>query len=125
MELIVKESKEKYQSIIETIHEGYYEVDLRGHLTFASDALCKFIGYSQDELLGQSYKIITDKKVRKLVFKTFNKVFNTEIQQNLFQFQVKRKNGEKAFFETSVYLKYDANSKKIGFYGIVRQKGKK
>jgi len=120
MELIVKESKEKYQSIIETIHEGYYEVDLRGHLTFASDALCKFIGYSQDELLGQSYKIITDKKVRKLVFKTFNKVFNTEIQQNLFQFQVKRKNGEKAFFETSVYLKYDANSKKIGFYGIVR-----
>jgi PAS domain S-box-containing protein len=120
MELIVKESKEKYQSIIETIHEGYYEVDLNGHLTFASDALCKFIGYSQDELLGQSYKIITDKKVRKLVFKTFNKVFNTEIQQNLFQFQVKRKNGEKAFFETSVYLKYDTNSKKIGFYGIVR-----
>ena len=120
MELIVKESKEKYQSIIETIHEGYYEVDLRGHLTFASDALCKFIGYSQDELLGQSYKIITDKKVRKLVFKTFNKVFNTDLQQNLFQFQVKRKNGEKAFFETSVYLKYDANSKKIGFYGIVR-----
>ena len=120
MELIVKESKEKYQSIIETIHEGYYEVDLRGHLTFASDALCKFIGYSQDELLGQSYKIITDKKVRKLVFKTFNKVFNTEIQQNLFQFQVKRKNGEKAFFETSVYLKYDMNGKKIGFYGIVR-----
>ena len=120
MELIVKESKEKYQSIIETIHEGYYEVDLRGHLTFASDALCKFIGYSQDELLGQSYKIIIDKKVRKLVFKTFNKVFSTEIQQNLFQFQVKRKNGEKAFFETSVYLKYDTNGKKIGFYGIVR-----
>ncbi|GAG02500.1 unnamed protein product, partial [marine sediment metagenome] len=30
------------------------------------------------------------------------------------------KSGEKAVFETSVYLKYDSNGKKIGFYGIVR-----
>lgn len=84
LELIVKESIEKYQSIINTINEGYYEVNLKGYFTFVSEALCKFIGYSQDELLGQSYKIVTDKKTRKLVFKTFNKVFNTEIQQNLF-----------------------------------------
>ena len=120
LELIVKESIEKYQSIINTINEGYYEVNLKGYFTFVSEALCKFIGYSQDELLGQSYKIVTDKKTRKLVFKTFNKVFNTEIQQNLFQFQVRRKNGEITFFETSVYLKYDTNGKKMGFYGIVR-----
>ena len=120
LELIVKESIEKYQSIINTINEGYYEVNLKGYFTFVSEALCKFIGYSQDELLGQSYKIVTDKKTRKLVFKTFNKVFNTEIQQNLFQFQVRRKNGEITFFETSVYLKYDINGKKMGFYGIVR-----
>jgi len=120
MELIVKESVEKYQSIINTINEGYYEVNSKGYFTFVSEALCKFIGYSQDELLGQSYKIVTDKKTRKLVFKTFNKVFNTEIQQNLFQFQVRRKNGERTFFETSIYLKYDTNGKKMGFYGIVR-----
>jgi PAS domain S-box-containing protein len=119
-ELIVKESKERYQSIIKTINEGYYEVDLKGNFTFVSNALCKFIGYKQDELLGRNFKIVTDKKTRKLVFKTFNKVFNTEIQKNLFQFQVIRKNGEKAFFETSVYLKYNVNGRKIGFYGIVR-----
>jgi len=119
-ELIVKESKEKYQSIIKTINEGYYEVDLKGNFTFASDALCKFIGYTQEELLGRSYEIVTDKKASKLVFKTFNKVFRSEIQKNLFQFQVVKKNGKKAFFETSVYLKNEMNGKKIGFYGIVR-----
>ncbi|MHA1932719.1 MAG: PAS domain-containing protein, partial [Promethearchaeota archaeon] len=119
-ELIVKESQEKYQSIIKTINEGYYEVDLKGNFTFVSDALSKFIGYTQDELLGRNFKIVTDKKTRKIVFKTFNKVFTTETQKNLFQFQVIRKNGEKAFFETSVYLKNKTNGKKIGFYGIVR-----
>ena len=119
-ELIVKESKERYHSIIKTINEGYYEVDLKGNFTFVSDTLCRFLGYTQDELLSQSYQNVTDKKVNKLVFKTFNKVFKTEIQKNLFHFQVIRKNGEKAFFETSVYLKYNMKGKKIGFYGIVR-----
>lgn len=119
-DLIVKEAQEKYQSIIKTINEGYYEVDLKGNFTFVSDALCKFIGYTQDELLGQNYKIVTDKKAGKLVFKTFNKVFRSEIQKNLFQFPVIKKDGEKAFFETSVYLKKEMNGKKLGFYGIVR-----
>ncbi|MHA1987070.1 MAG: sensor histidine kinase [Promethearchaeota archaeon] len=119
-ELIVKESREKYQSIIKTINEGYYEVDLKGNFTFVSDALCKFIGYTQDELLGQNYEIVTDKKAGKLVYKTFNKVFRSEIQKKLFQFPVIKKNGEKAFFETSVYLKNERNGKKLGFYGIVR-----
>jgi len=119
-EIIIQESKEKYQNIIKTINEGYYEVDLKGNLSFVSEALCKFIGYKQDELLGKAYNIITNKKTSKLVYKTFNKVFKTEIQKDLFQFQVIRKSGEKAVFETSVYLKYDSNGKKIGFYGIVR-----
>ncbi|MFW9894252.1 MAG: PAS domain S-box protein [Candidatus Thorarchaeota archaeon] len=119
-ELTVKESKERYQSIINMINEGYYEVDLKGNFTFVSDALCKFIGYRKEELLGQNYEIVTEKSMSKTVFKTFNKVFTTETQKNLFQFQVVKKNGEKAFFETSVYLKFDTNGRKIGFYGIVR-----
>ncbi|MFX1455614.1 MAG: PAS domain S-box protein, partial [Promethearchaeota archaeon] len=119
-ELTVKESKERYQSIINMINEGYYEVDLKGNFTFVSDALCKFIGYRKEELFGQNYEIVTEKSMSKTVFKTFNKVFTTETQKNLFQFQVVKKNGENAFFETSVYLKFDTNGRKIGFYGIVR-----
>ncbi|MHA2390769.1 MAG: PAS domain S-box protein [Promethearchaeota archaeon] len=120
-ELTLKKSTEKYQSIISNIKEGYYEVDLKGKFTFVNDALCGFLGYSRDELLGKSYNLaILDDKTSKLVFKTYNKVFRTEIQQNIFQFQVKRKNGGIAFFETSVYLKNDSKGRKIGFYGIVR-----
>ncbi|MFW9822124.1 MAG: PAS domain S-box protein [Candidatus Thorarchaeota archaeon] len=119
-ELTIKESKERYQSIINMINEGYYEVDLEGNFTFVSDALCEFIGYRQEELLGKNYEIVIEKSTRETVFKTFNKVFTTETQKNLFQFKVVKKNGEKAYFETSIYLKFDTNGRKTGFYGIVR-----
>jgi len=119
-ELTLKDSEEKYQSIIKNIKEGYYEVDLKGNFAHVNNALCKFLGYSKEELLKENYIITTEEKTRDLVFKTFNKVFKTEIQQNIFQFPVIRKNGEKAFFETSVYLKYNSKGRKIGFYGIVR-----
>lgn len=119
-ELSLKDSKEKYQSIIENIKEGYYEVDLNGNYTYANKALCKFLGYPKDELLSENYAITTDKKTKNLVYKTYNKVFRTEVRQNIFQFPIIRKNGEKGFFETSVYLKYDSAGNKVGFYGIVR-----
>jgi len=119
-ELTLKGSEEKYQSIIKNIKEGYYEVDLKGNFTYVNDALCKFLGYTREELLKENYILVTDEQTHNLVFKTFNKVFRTEIQQNIFQFPVIRKNGEKAFFETSVYLKYNPKGRKRGFYGIVR-----
>ncbi|MFX1530043.1 MAG: PAS domain S-box protein [Promethearchaeota archaeon] len=119
-EITLKDSEEKYQSIIKNIKEGYYEVDLKGNFTYANDALCEFLGYSREELLKENYMLATDEQTRDIVFKTFNKVFRTEIQQNIFQFPVIRKNGEKAVFETSVYLKYNPKGRKRGFYGIVR-----
>ncbi|MFX1376675.1 MAG: PAS domain S-box protein [Promethearchaeota archaeon] len=119
-ELTLRDSKEKYQSIIENIKEGYYEVDLKGNFTYVNDALCGFLGYSREEMIDLNYEKLGDKKTRDLIYKTFNKVFNTEIQKNIFQFPVFRKNGERAFFEESIYLKYNSKGKKIGFYGIVR-----
>jgi len=36
----LKESEEKYRTILETIEEGYFEVDIAGNITFANDSLC-------------------------------------------------------------------------------------
>ncbi|MFX1376674.1 MAG: PAS domain S-box protein [Promethearchaeota archaeon] len=119
-ELTLRDSKEKYQSIIENIKEGYYEVDLKGNFTYVNDALCGFLGYTKEEMLSENYEILNDKETKRLVYKVYNEVFRTEIRQNIFQFPVFKKNGEKIFFETSVYLKYDTEGKKVGFYGIVR-----
>ncbi|MFX0041788.1 MAG: PAS domain S-box protein [Candidatus Hodarchaeota archaeon] len=116
---------EKYKSIIDNIKECYFEVDLKGNFTFFNDSVCNLLGYSREELLGLNYKYFTDEETKKIVFKGFNTVYETDKPLTDFQYQFRNKKGDKIIGETSVYLKYDANGNKIGFYGLFRDITKK
>jgi PAS domain-containing protein len=43
----LSESEEKYRTILHSIQEAYYEVDLAGNLTFFNDSLCRHLKYSK------------------------------------------------------------------------------
>ncbi|MFX1327161.1 MAG: PAS domain S-box protein [Promethearchaeota archaeon] len=118
-------SKDKFVQIIENIKECYFEVDLKGNLTFFNKSLCELTGYSKSELLGLNYKYLTDKKGKKKVFEGFNTVYKTGEPLTDFQYEFKHKNGTKIIGETSVYLKYDSNGNILGFYGLFRDITKK
>jgi PAS domain S-box-containing protein len=116
----VEFSKDKFLQIINTIKEGYFEVDLKGKFTFFNESLLMLTGYSREELFGLSYKQLTDEKNKWKVFEGFNRVYETGKPLTDFEYQFKNKSGEKVIGETSVYLKYDSKGNKIGFYGIFR-----
>ena len=46
----LKISEEKHRSILESIEEGYFEVDLSGNLTFVNDAMQRITNCSKDDL---------------------------------------------------------------------------
>ncbi|MGZ6208103.1 MAG: PAS domain-containing protein, partial [Syntrophales bacterium] len=48
----LRESEEKYRTILENIEDGYFEVDIAGNLIFFNDSLCRMLGYSKDEMIG-------------------------------------------------------------------------
>ena len=48
----LKESEEKYRSILENLADGYYETDLAGHFTFFNDALAKIFSYTERSIDG-------------------------------------------------------------------------
>ena len=50
----LRENEERYRTILESIEEGYFEVDLKGTFTFFNDSLCVVLGYSRDELEGMN-----------------------------------------------------------------------
>jgi len=52
----LRESEEKYRTILERMQEGYAEVDLRGTYVFVNDAFCRITGRSHSELVGANYK---------------------------------------------------------------------
>ena len=115
----LRQSEEKYRTILENIEDGYYEVDLAGNMTFFNDSLCKIIGYSKDELMGMNNRQFTDQENSKLLFQAFNKVYKTGQSTKGFDWQIIRKDGTKRYIEASVSLLKDASDQSIGFRGIV------
>ena len=71
----LRQSEEKYRTILENIEDGYYEVDLNGNFTFFNDSMCRILGYPQEEMMGMNNRQFTDKENAKKLFKTFNEVY--------------------------------------------------
>jgi PAS domain S-box-containing protein len=120
VEVALRESGEKYRTILNNIEEGYYEVDLAGNVIFFNDSLCKVIGYAKEELMGMNNRqLMTDEMARR-VYQTFNEVYRTGIPAKEFDWELVRKDGTKRFIEASISLLRDSKGQPIGFYGIAR-----
>ncbi|HMK76060.1 MAG TPA: PAS domain S-box protein [Thermodesulfobacteriota bacterium] len=116
----LRQSEEKYRTILESIEDGYYEVDLAGNLTFFNDSMCRIWGYPKEELIGMNNRKYTDKENAKKVFRAFNRVYRTEEPGRELDWEIIRKDGTKRFIEASVSLRKDTLGKPIGFRGIIR-----
>ncbi|MFX0050765.1 MAG: PAS domain S-box protein [Candidatus Hermodarchaeota archaeon] len=124
-EQALRESEEKYRSILENIQDGYYEVDLNGDFTFFNEIICNLLGYNENEILGMSYKQYCDEKTAKIVFQTFNEVFRTRRPSKAFEWEIIRKDNTKKIVEASVSLITDSEGKPTGFRGLVRDISKR
>ena len=112
--------EDKIQTILETIEDGYYELDLDGNFTFFNDALCRIHGRSKEELMGMNYRQYLDEQNIKKVFQAFNQVYKTGVPDKECSWQFTRKNGTKIYVEVSISLQKDLSGKAVGFRGIVR-----
>jgi two-component system, cell cycle sensor histidine kinase and response regulator CckA len=116
----LRKSEERYRTILESIEEGYYEVDLAGNFTFFNDSVCKLLGYPRDELMGMNNRHYTDPESAKRLYQVFNEVYRTGRPTKGFGWEVIRKDGIRGFAEASVTLMQDAEGKPLGFRGIAR-----
>jgi PAS domain S-box-containing protein len=115
----LRQSEEKYRTLLESVQEGYFEIDLAGNYTFFNDSLCRIYGYSKEELMGMNYRLYTDKETRTNGFQEFNKVYNTGEPLKGFTWPIIGKDGTKRYVETSASLLKDSSGKPIGFRGIL------
>jgi len=116
----MKESEKKYRGIIETIEDGYYEVDLKGNYQFVNSALLRMLGYSFEEMIGKNYKDVIPQGFHSTIFETFNYVYQTGRPVKSFNWEVIGKDGHIIHEEASVSLQVDDQGRPVGFKGIVR-----
>jgi PAS domain S-box-containing protein len=119
-EKALKGSDEKYQAILETIEEGYFEVDLAGNLTFLNDSLCKILGYPRHKLLDMNNRHYTAPETAKKMYHDFNQIYRTGKSSKVTDYEIVRKDGIKRVVELSSSLMRNDQSQPIGFHGIVR-----
>jgi PAS domain S-box-containing protein len=116
----LRESEEKYRTILENIEDGYYEVDLAGNFTFFNDSMCRIQGYPRDELMGMNNRDYMDKETAKKVYKIFNAVLRTGKSATISDWQIIRKDKSRHDVEASVSLMRDASGNSTGFRGVIR-----
>ena len=114
------QNENKYRTILEDIQEGYSEIDLAGNFTFFNNSVCRFFGYSKEELMGMNYRQCTYKEDVKRIFQMFNKIYRTGEPTEVFGWQIIRKDGTKRYIESSISLQKDSSGKPTGFRGILR-----
>ena len=119
-EAALGESKEKYHSILDNIEDGYYEIDLKGNLTFFNDSLSRLLGYSHSAMAEMNYRDYMDEDNAKKVYQTFNQVYETGKPARGFDWEFIKVDGSKRHLDASVTLMKDAGGNPIGFCGIAR-----
>jgi PAS domain S-box-containing protein len=55
-EQALRESEEKYRTILESIEEGYYEIDREGRFTFVNDSTSRILGQTKSEMMQMNIR---------------------------------------------------------------------
>jgi len=113
----LRESEEKYRTIIEEMQDMFYRTDLEGRITMISPAGVKLAGYaSLDEMIGlQAQDMYMDPDERERLL--FAVAETGEITG--YPLQLRRRDGSIRFVTTSSHVIHDAQGKVAGLEGII------
>jgi len=113
-------SEERYRHILDGIEESYFEVDLKGNLTFFNDAVVRSLNYSPEEIRNVNFRKLVDGQNAKKIQDVFHRVFVTGEAVKGFVWEIIQKDGGRIDVESSVALLHDERGRPRGFRGIVR-----
>jgi len=113
------QSESRDQLILDSINDGFFELDLHGRVTTLNRALEQMLGYSRAEMLGRSYKDALAEEdaphARALVARVLQ-----NSSDNQFAAPFKRRDGSIGHFETRLTLFHDRLGQIAGCRGILR-----
>jgi diguanylate cyclase (GGDEF)-like protein/PAS domain S-box-containing protein len=115
----LNQSETREQLILDSINEGYFEVDLNGNLISANKALGRFFGYNAQELqerdIVQIVSADNGENARSLLTQ-----LATGGQSNMLAAQFKHRDGSLGHFEARLAPINDPQGKNIGWRGVLR-----
>ena len=121
VEARLQETEQTFRSLIDSLEDGYFEVDLKGMFTLVNDAYCRLTGWPREALLGQSFKeLLRGADQAEATIQAYEQVYKTGEPLRAFEHTLVRRDGSTRAVEDTVSLKRDSRGQPIGFIGIRR-----
>jgi PAS domain S-box-containing protein len=109
-EAALQQSEIRYKSIVDNSHDGMLIADDSYHLIYVNPELCKILGYSSDEIIGQDFRSFLDVKSKKLVSENYIRRQRGQDVPPQYEFDIVRKNGETRRVEIRSTVNKDSGS---------------
>ncbi len=111
MEDALRESEEKFRSIVENSLAGIFIVDDSYRFVYANDELCRILGYPKDELTGLDFRKVLSEDSLALVTDRYIRRQRGEQVPSHYELKVLRRDGEVREAEMIVTVVKDAFGK--------------
>jgi PAS domain S-box-containing protein len=119
-ETALRRSEEKYRNILENIEDGYFELDLDGHLKFFNNSLCKVTGHSREELMGINHRLNSSPETVEKLFQVFNQISRTGKPMIRADLEIDLKDGRIITVDLSATPIKTPEDQIVGFRGLMR-----
>jgi PAS domain S-box-containing protein len=115
------EAEQTFRDVVDSLDDGYFEVDLSGTFTAVNATYCRLTGREAHELVGTNFRsLLRDDARAQIAYDTFHAVFLTGQPVKAFSARFRRKDGSRRFVEQSITLKRDGEGRPVGFRCIAR-----
>ena len=118
MEETIRQSEERYRTIIEEMEEWYFEADLSGNIIFFNEVFARGLGYSKDSLTGLNFRSFIKKEDSDSIYELYNQVFKTGQPARNFPYEFIQPDGTVISAEFSIFPKRDGAGLIVGFRGV-------
>ena len=116
----LRESTERYRTLLENIADGYYEIDLDGRITFCNDAMLDILGLDRDEVALLRPRRLMDPDHADRILAAFKRVYTTGRPATALDWELVRVDRRRIAVEVSISPIRGEGGETVGFRGIVR-----
>ncbi len=113
-------SEKKYRNILESIDDGYFEIDTDLCFSLVNRAICEILGEKAENLLGTP----CSKFISPYIYSKIEQMVKDLVQNGesgkIIEIEFTPKKGEKRFLEAAFSLRHNESNQVIGIRGIGR-----
>jgi len=113
------ESEKKHRTLVETIKDVVYTVDLQGRFTYVSPNIEKMTGYKSRALIGEHFFEILSPGYRNIIKNTFTENVKNRKTATL-EVKIITRHGQEIPMELNTTMLYGAHGEPIGRIGVGR-----